>query len=96
MILYNLTIKAEWACQADLLGFLKEHLAGLSDPAGSELFSLENVDTSEGPTYCMHLKFPDLGTYNQHMLVNDAKMKQDLHRAFGDKVVYFGSVLQTI
>ena len=96
MILYNLTIKVEWSAQADLVGFLKKYLEELPVPEGSGLFSLENVDTSDGPTYCMHLNFPDMGTYNEHMVVMDANMKQELHRAFGDKVVYFGSVLQTI
>ena len=93
MILYNLTIKVDWPHQAALLEFLKAHADAYP---GSELFSLENVDMVDGPTYCMHLKFPDMGTYNQHMIVNDTKMKQELHRAFSDKVVYFGSILQTI
>jgi hypothetical protein len=96
MILYNLTIKVEWQHNTELIDFLKKYIVETYTGSGSELLSLQNVDTSDGPTYCMQLKFQDMGTYNQHMIVNDAKMKQELHQTFGDKVVYFGSVLQTI
>lgn len=96
MILYNLTLKAEWPVQSNLLEFLQAHFTQHPVAGGYELFSLESVDSTEGPTYCMHLKFPDMGTYNMHMAVNDAKMKRELQESFGDKVVYFGSVLQTV
>lgn len=96
MILYNLTLKVEWPYQANLLEFLQAFQNAHPVPGGFQLFSLESADHTDGPTYCIHLNFPDMGTYNRHMAVNDAKMKQELHQRFGDKVVYFGSVLQTV
>ncbi len=94
MLVYNITFKVDLDCSVSFLDFLDSYTS--DNHIEHELFQLANMDDSDGFTYCLHQKFDDLGTYNQHILVIDKKLKDNLFEKYGDKVLFFGSILNKI
>lgn len=100
MVLYNITFNVELGVFADFKEFLTEnHLPTLSNNSGiieHKLFKLLNVDESEAMTITLQYFLQDLGTYNQHIAVIDTKLKKEIYEQYGEKVLYFCSVLEKI
>jgi hypothetical protein len=98
MILYNITFKVEPESVADFKFFLAEsHFPVLDDRKEIlryEFFRLLNQDDSDGLTFTLQHFLPDLGTYNHFIAFIDSKFKQQLWKEFGEKVLYFCTVLE--
>ena len=62
----------------------------------NKLLKLLNIDNSDGITFCLQYKLAELGTYNQYCIVFDNKFKQELKDKYGDKVLFFSSLLQEV
>lgn len=100
MILYNITFNVE----LDVIDSFKDYLLQQHIPSlqfGEELlehklFRLLNVDESEAITLTLQYFLKDAGTYNQHLAVCDRELKKDIFQRFGEKVIYFCSVLEKI
>lgn len=100
MILYNITFHVELGVLTDFKEFLiEEHLPFISnhsDIIEHKLLKLLNVDESEAMTYTLQYYLKDMGTYNQHMAVIDRKLKREIFEQYGEKVLYFCSVLEKV
>lgn len=94
MLVYNITFKVDLDSSVSFLDFLEQYTA--EHALDFELFQLANVDDSDGFTYCLHQKFSDLGTYNRHIVVIDRKFKEQIIEKYGDKVLFFGSILNKV
>lgn len=94
MLVYNITFKVDLDEANSFLDFLENYTQ--ENDIDFDLFQLANVDDSDGFTYCLHQKFPDMGTYNQHIVVIDNKFKEQIIEKYGDKVLFFGSILNKI
>lgn len=100
MILYNITFNVELDTVEDFKSYLQQaHIPSLelgNDILEYKFFRLLNVDESEAMTMTLQYFLKDLGTYNQHLTVIDRELKRDLYQRYGDKVLYFCSVLEKI
>lgn len=98
MILYNITFNVELDVVDSFKDYLKEqHIAQLNfgeDLVDYKLFRLLNVDESEAMTMTLQYFLKDIGTYNEHLVVIDKNLKKELFQQFGEKVLYFCSVLE--
>jgi hypothetical protein len=100
MILYNITFHVELGVLADFKEYLiEEHLPFISDQSDileHKFLKLLNVDESKAMTYTLQYFLKDIGTYNQHIVVVDRKLKKDIFEQYGEQVLYFCSVLEKI
>lgn len=100
MILYNITFNVELSVVADFKDFLQEnHISSLrigDEVLEYKFLKLLNVDESEAMTMTLQYFLKDLGTYNMHLAVIDSVLKKELYERYGDKVLYFCSVLEKI
>ncbi len=100
MILYNITFNVELDAVNDFKRYLQEkHIPSLSfgeDLVEHKFFRLLNVDESETITMTLQYFLKDMGTYNQHLVVIDRALKKEIYELYGEKVLYFCSVLEKI
>lgn len=100
MILYNITFNVELDTVADFKSYLQQtHIPSLQlgdDILEYKFLRLLNVDESETMTMTLQYFLKDMGTYNQHLVVIDRVLKNELYKLYGDKVLYFCSVLEKI
>lgn len=99
MILYNITFNVELEVVQSFKDFINQHISQLNfgeDLVDYKLFRLLNVDESEAMTLTLQYFLKDLGTYNEHLIVSDRYLKKELYQQFGEKVLYFCSVLEKI
>lgn len=100
MILYNITFHVELDVVDDFKEFLQnQHLPTLHNNQNileHKLLKLLNVDESEAITMTLQYFLKDMGTYNQHIAVVDSKLKKEINELYGEKVLYFCSVLEKI
>lgn len=100
MILYNITFNVELDAVDGFKNYLHEqHIPSLNfgeELLDYKLFRLLNVDESEAITMTLQYFLKDLGTYNDHLIVIDRNLKKELFQLFGEKVLYFCSVLEKI
>lgn len=100
MILYNITFNVELDIVEDFKKYLQEHHIPTLKSAGNILehkfYKLLNVDESEAMTMTLQYFLKDLGTYNMHLAVKDMELKREIYNRYGQKVLYFCSVLEKI
>jgi hypothetical protein len=98
MILYNITFKVDHQATASFKQFLEEeHLPDVYAfklVESHQLYRLLEQDDSESITLCLQYFLPDLGTYRQHEELLDYSFKKQIKKQFGDKVLYFSTVLK--
>ncbi|MCO5232224.1 MAG: DUF4286 family protein [Chitinophagales bacterium] len=61
-----------------------------------KLLKLLNVDESEAMTITLQYFLKDMATYNQHLVTIDSQLKRELFNMYGEKVLYFCSILEKI
>lgn len=97
-ILYNITFKVDHDILENFKGFLTEsHYPILSESPmiiKYEFFKLLGQDDRDGFTFSLQHFLPDIGTYNQYIALIDSKFKHQLWDEFGEKVLYFCTVLE--
>lgn len=100
MILYNITFNVELDAVEDFKNYLQQaHIPSLesgNDILEYKFFRLLNVDESEAMTMTLQYFLKDMGTYNRHLTVIDRELKKELYQRYGEKVLYFCSVLEKI
>ena len=94
MILYNTTFKVDLDAINAFKHFVETYFP--EDILNKELYQLLNDDNTDGITYCLQFIFDDAGTFNTHIAVHDAEFKSKITNAFGEKVLFFSSVLKKV
>lgn len=100
MILYNITFNVELEVVEAFKSFIQqEHIPSLNFDEklmDYKLFKLLNVDESEAMTITLQYFLKDMATYNQHLMTVDSQLKGELFKMYGEKVLYFCSILEKI
>ena len=97
MYLYNTTFKVDLDAVIAFKLFLQEYLENnekLSQYVYEhQLYKLEGVDESDGLTFCLHFLIYDKETFNMFVVVIDSKLKNELYQNFGEKVLFFSTLM---
>ena len=94
MILYNTTFKVDLEATNEFKLFVSTYFS--ENTQNKEMYQLLNDDNTDGITYCLQFIFTDVAIFNTHIAVHDALFKSEISNAFGEKVLFFSSVLQKI
>ncbi len=100
MVIYNITLKIDWAIHDDFLITLRstkdQLLNNSSNISDSGLYQLMGVDTQEGPTYCLQFHFDSTSPFNLFIAQEETILKKALSDKYADKYIIFSSVLSEI
>ncbi|MCO5247344.1 MAG: DUF4286 family protein [Chitinophagales bacterium] len=100
MILYNITFYVDLEYVNDFKAYLNDHhISNLQQDdrvIDYTLFKLLNVDESETMTLSLQYKLKDMNAYNHHLSTTDFQLKNEVSKKYGDKVLYFCSVLEKL
>ena len=94
MILYNTTFKVDLEMIESFKLFIENYFS--DETLNKELYQLLNDDNTDGTTYCLQFIFEDLGTFNTYIVVNDVALKTEIGNRFGEKLLFFSSVLKKV
>jgi hypothetical protein len=100
MIVYNVTIKVEWAIHDAWLQWMKEeHMPELIDTGcfqQSKLLRLIEVDEEEGPTYAAQYYAESKALYNQYIEKFSVEKREKTFHKWGNRFIAFRSVMQLV
>lgn len=100
MIIYNTTFVVELKESTDFIYEIKTtillELQATEDCKATYFTELQNVDTQEHITYALQIHFDDLASFNNYKLYKEPKFLQQIAIKYGEKVLYFSSVLKEI
>src|SRR4051812_9005246 len=98
MIIYNVTIKIEWAIADDWLKWMKEvHMPEMLNTGCFEkhqLVRLLQVDETEGPTYAVQYFSPTLMKYDEYLQHHAPGLRQKTMHKWGEKYIAFRTLMQ--
>ena len=100
MIIYNVTIKIDWAIQREWVSWMKEvHIPGIIsggfffDPRFVRLLEVNDVD---GPTYAVQYCAFSLDDYNLFLSEQAEQFNLRELAKWGNKFVAFGTVMEVV
>lgn len=100
MILYNITFTVSRDIKDAFLQFLKEEhfpdIYSFDLVQSHRLYELLGHEDPDSVTICLQYFLPDMGTYEQYMGLLDYAFKKQLTRQFGEKVLYFDTILKPL
>lgn len=100
MIIYNVTIKVEWAIHDQWLQWMQqEHMPELISTGcfyQSQLLRLIEVDEEEGPTYAAQYYAESKALYNQYIEKFSVEKREKAFQKWGNRFIAFRSVMQVV
>ena len=100
MLIYNITIKIEWAIQPDWLQWMQEIYITALMKTGCfthhQLARLLEIDEEEGPTYALQLYASNRKNYNDYMQVHLPQMEKMSYEKWGSRVLLFSTLMQIV
>jgi hypothetical protein len=100
MVVYNVTIKVEWAIHDQWLQWMKqEHMPELISTGcfhQSQLLRLIEVDEEEGPTYAAQYYAESKALYNQYIEKFSVEKREKAFQKWGNRFIAFRSVMQVV
>lgn len=100
MIIYNVTIKVDWAIHDDWLAWMQsEHIPDVMATGcftGSQLLRLLEVDDPEGPSYAAQYFCNNKADYNRYIELHAANLRQKATDKWGDRFIAFRSLMQVV
>lgn len=100
MILYNTTFTVSRGVQEAFLQYLETehfpHIYSFNLVNSHKLYKLHGHEDPDSITYCLQYFLPDMGTYEQYAGLLDYTFKKELKQQFGEKVLYFSTVLEPL
>ncbi|HEX4958500.1 MAG TPA: DUF4286 family protein [Lacibacter sp.] len=100
MIIYNVTIKVEWAIHDQWLQWMQqEHMPELISTGcfyQSQLLRLIEVDEEEGPTYAAQYYAESKALYNQYIEKFSVEKREKAFQKWGSRFIAFRSVMQVV
>lgn len=100
MIVYNITIKADWSIHREWLQWMQEEY--IPEIIATGLFNnyrimrLLEVDESDGPTYAIQYEARRREDYETYLRQFSEALSRKAFARWGDKFVSFSSVLQIV
>lgn len=100
MIIYNVTIKVNWAIHgAWVLWMKKEHMQEVVSTgcfSKSQLVRLLDTDEKEGPTYAAQYFAESKSDYNRYIELYSSEMRQKASDLWGNQFIAFRSLMQVV
>jgi hypothetical protein len=100
MLLYNVTFHVALEVVEPFRNYLeKKHLPEIQESKAIidyKLLRLLQQDETEAVTFALQYFLHDAGTYHHHISVMDVSLKTDLSERFGENVLYFCTLMETI
>lgn len=100
MYIYNTTYKVSLEHQHHFLFFIKDEVFSLLSKQTAildyKLLELQNVDVQDGNTYCLHIEFNDLPSYNNFKLRKEPLLLEQIYNNYHDGVLFFSSLLKKV
>lgn len=100
MIIYNITIKVDWAIAEDWLNWMQEYYVPQMLETGCfekhQLVRLLQVDEVEGPTYAAQYYAPTITKYDYYLQHYAPAFRQQVKDKWGDRYVDFRTLMQVV
>jgi hypothetical protein len=100
MILYNVTVKVDWAIHDAWLEWMrKEHMPEVVATGcfiRSYLFRILETDETEGLTYSSQYFAESKSDYNRYIELYAATMRQKAFDKWGERFIAFRSVMEVV
>lgn len=100
MIIYNITIKLEWAIAEDWLAWMQQtHIPAVLETGCFErhqLVRLLQVDESEGPTYAAQYYSASLSKYDYYLQHYASAFRKEVTEKWGSAYVDFRTLMQVV
>jgi len=100
MLIYNITLKIEWAIQQQWLHWMKEvYIKKVLDSdcfIRYQLVRLLEIDEDEGPTYALQLYAADRERYERHIKYYLPENETITYKEWGNSVLSFSTLMEII
>lgn len=100
MIIYNVTIKVDWAIHDNWFLWMKqEHLAdvvGTGCFTHSQLVRLIDIDETDGPTYAAQYFAERKEDYEKYIEQHATLMRNKAGEKWGEGLIYFRSLMEIV
>lgn len=100
MLIYNVTIKVDWAIAEDWLKWMQEeHMPEVMETGCFErqqLVRLLQVDEAEGPTYAAQYFASTLSKYDDYLAHHAPALRQKTIDKWGDGFIAFRTLMQVV
>lgn len=100
MIIYNITMKVEWAVAEEWLQWmLQVHIPQVLDTGCFEkhqFVRLLQVNETEGPTYAIQYYAPALSKYDYYLQHHSALFNKEIKDKWGEKYIDFSTLMQKV
>jgi hypothetical protein len=98
MLIYNVTVKVEWAISEDWLKWMKEvHIPEVMESGCFDKYQLVRIlqiDEVEGPTYAIQYYTPALSKYDEYLQEFAPALRQKTFDKWGNKFIAFRTLMQ--
>lgn len=100
MIIYNVTIKVDWAIAEDWLQWMQVSFIPEMLETGCfekhQLVRILQVDESEGPTYAIQYYAPSLTKYDYYLQHYAGDFRKQVTDKWGEKYIDFRTLMQVV
>ncbi|MCB9034717.1 MAG: DUF4286 family protein [Chitinophagales bacterium] len=100
MIIYNTTFVVDLKEATDFIYEIKTtillDLKSNKECQDAYFLELQNVDTQEHISYALQIHFDDLAAFNNYKLFKEPKFLEQITNKYGEKVLYFSTVLKEV
>lgn len=100
MIVYNITIKLEWAIHQEWLSFMREkHIPDMLNTGlihGHKMYKILEEDEQDGVTYSVQYHLNSLADYFSYQNDFATKLQEEHREKFGEKFIAFRTILREV
>jgi hypothetical protein len=100
MIIYNVTIKVDWAIAEDWLQWMQDihipEILGTGCFEKHQLVRILQIDETDGPTYAAQYLAATLSKYDYYLQHYVAQFRKSVTDKWGDKYLDFETLMQTV
>lgn len=100
MLIYNITLKIEWAIQPEWLQWMQEvYITALMNTGcftQYQLVRLLDVDEEEGPTYALQLYAINRKNYNDYRQMHLPQMQKMSYEKWNGDVMSFSTLMESV
>lgn len=100
MLIYNITLKIDWAIQPEWLQWMQEvYIIALMNTGcfvQHQLVRLLEIDEEEGPTYALQLYASNRKSYNDYIQMHLPQIEKLSYDKWGGDVMSFGTLMESV
>ena len=100
MLIYNITMQAEWQIHAEWLQWMNDTYVPYAMDSGCfekyQFVQLFEVDDTEGPTYALQLYAASKADYNRYLELYLPQIEQQSFEKWEGSLVSFATLMQVV